>query len=63
LISRTAREAPTWLSRNGWLLLEVSTDRVKDVKPVLQRSGFREVRSTKGGTLPITRVIVAKRPA
>jgi release factor glutamine methyltransferase len=63
LISRTAREAPTWLSRNGWLLLEVSTDRVKDVKPVLQRSGFREVRSTKGGVLPITRVIVAKRPA
>jgi release factor glutamine methyltransferase len=63
LISRTAREAPAWLSRNGWLLLEVSTDRVKDVKPVLQRSGFREVRSTKGGTLPITRVIVAKRPA
>jgi release factor glutamine methyltransferase len=63
LITRTAREAPSWLSANGWLLLEVSTDRVKDVKPVLQREGFREVRSTKGGVLPITRVIVAKRPA
>jgi len=63
LITRTAREAPSWLSANGWLLLEVSTDRVKDVKSVLQRAGFREVRSTKGGVLPITRVIVAKRPA
>lgn len=63
LITRTAREAPSWLSPSGWLLLEVSTDRVKDVKPVLQRAGFREVRSTKGGVLPITRVIVAKRPA
>lgn len=63
LITRTAREAPPWLSANGWLLLEVSTDRVKDVKPVLQRAGFRDVRSTKGGVLPITRVIVARRPA
>jgi release factor glutamine methyltransferase len=62
LITKTAREAPSWLSPNGWLLLEVSTDRVKDVKPVLQRERFREVRSTKGGVLPITRVIVAKRP-
>ncbi|HZB01661.1 MAG TPA: HemK/PrmC family methyltransferase [Actinomycetota bacterium] len=63
LITRTALEAPNWLSPNGWLLLEVSTDRVKDVKPVLRRASFREVRSTKGGVLPITRVIVAKRPA
>lgn len=63
LITRAAREAPSWLSPNGWLLLEVSTDRVKDVKPVLQRAGFRDVRSTKGGVLPITRVIVARRPA
>jgi release factor glutamine methyltransferase len=62
LITRTAREAPAWLSPNGWLLLEVSPDRVKVVKPVLQREGFREVRSTKGGTLPLTRVIVGMRP-
>ena len=25
LIGRTAREAPTWLSRNGWLLMEVES--------------------------------------
>lgn len=63
LITRTAREAPDWLSPDGWLLLEVSSDRVADVKSVLRRAGFRDVRSTKGGPLPITRVIVARRPA
>jgi release factor glutamine methyltransferase len=62
LIGRTAREAPAWLAPNGWLLLEVSSDRVADVKRVLTRSGFRDVRSTKGGPIPITRVIVARRP-
>jgi release factor glutamine methyltransferase len=62
LITRTAREAPHWLSPNGWLLMEVSTDRVADVKPVLRSAGFRDVKSTKGGPLPITRVIVARRP-
>jgi release factor glutamine methyltransferase len=63
LIGRTAREAPAWLSRNGWLLMEVSPDRVKHVKGVLKREGFRDLRSTKGGPLPLTRVIVARRPA
>jgi release factor glutamine methyltransferase len=62
LIGRTAREAPAWLAPNGWLLLEVSSDRVGDVKRVLTRAGFRDVRSTKGGPIPITRVIVARRP-
>jgi release factor glutamine methyltransferase len=63
LIGRTAREAPGWLSRSGWLLLEVSPDRVSHVKGVLRREGFRDIRSTKGGPLPLTRVIVARRPA
>lgn len=63
LIGRTAREAPAWLSRNGWLLMEVSPDRVSHVKGVLRGEGFRDLRSTKGGALPLTRVIVARRPA
>jgi release factor glutamine methyltransferase len=63
LISRTVREAPTWLSRSGWLLMEVSPDRVAHVKRVLRAEGYREARSTKGGPLPLTRVIVARRPA
>jgi release factor glutamine methyltransferase len=62
LISRSAREAPTWLSPNGWLLLEVSPDRVRHVKSVLGGEGFRDIRSTKGGPLPLTRVVVARRP-
>lgn len=62
LIGRTAREAPAWLSPDGWLLLEVSPDRVTHVKGVLRRAGFRDIRSTKGGPLPLTRVIVARRP-
>lgn len=63
LIARTAREAPAWLSRNGWLLMEVSPDRVSHVKGVLRGEGYRDLRSTKGGALPLTRVIVARRPA
>jgi release factor glutamine methyltransferase len=63
LISRAAREAPRWLSRHGWFLMEVSPDRVAVVKKVLRRERYRDVRSTKGGPLPITRVIVARRPA
>jgi release factor glutamine methyltransferase len=63
LISRSARESPAWLSPNGWLLMEVSPDRVADVKRVLRLEGFRDVRSTKGGPLPLTRVIVSRRPA
>ena len=62
LISRSAREGPAWLSPNGWLLLEVSADRVRHVKGVLRGEAFRDIRSTKGGPLPLTRVIVARRP-
>jgi release factor glutamine methyltransferase len=63
LITRAALEAPAWLSPTGWLLLEVSPDRVAHVKKVLGRQRFRDVRSTKGGPIPLTRVIVARRPS
>jgi release factor glutamine methyltransferase len=63
LIGRTGREAPAWLARDGWLLMEVSPDRVTHVKRVLGREGFRDMRSTKGGPIPLTRVVVARRPA
>ena len=63
LIGRTARDAPAWLSSNGWLLMEVSPDRVALVKRELRREGFRDMRSTNGGPIPLTRVIVARRPA
>ena len=62
LIHRTVAEAPTWLAPSGWLLLEISPDRARMVKALFRRGGFREVESTKGGELKVTRVIVGKRP-
>ena len=63
LITRSVEESPRWLSKNGWLLVEVSPDRARDVVRVFKAGGFREVKSTKGGDLPVTRVIVGRGPA
>lgn len=63
LIRRSVEEAPAWLRRGGWLLMEVDPDRARDVTPVYRRAGFRDVGSTKGGPLRVTRVIVGRRPA
>lgn len=60
LIERTVAGSPKWLRRSGWLLMEVSPDRAKEVKRVYARGGFRDVRSTKGGELQVTRVIVGR---
>jgi release factor glutamine methyltransferase len=62
-VRRTVTEAPSWLDRKGWLLVETDPDRARDVKRVMAKGGFRDVRSTKGGDLKITRVIVGRRPA
>jgi release factor glutamine methyltransferase len=62
LIHRTVESSPVWLRREGWLLVEVSPDRARDVKKVFGGAGFRGVESTKGGDLKVTRVIVGKRP-
>jgi release factor glutamine methyltransferase len=62
-VRRTVAEAPDWLGRKGWLLMETDPDRARDVKRVMAKGGFRDVRSTKGGELKITRVIVGRRPA
>ncbi|HEY6567256.1 MAG TPA: HemK/PrmC family methyltransferase [Actinomycetota bacterium] len=61
LIHRAVEESPAWLRKGGWLLVEVSPDRAKDVKKVFARGGFRDVESTKGGELKVTRVIVGRR--
>lgn len=62
LITRTVTESPQWLRSSGWLLVEVSPDRARSVKAVLTAGGFRDVRSTRGGALQVTRVIVGRRP-
>ena len=63
LVQRTVAEAPEWLARKGWLLVEVSPDRAKAAARVLTKAGFRDVERTKGGELKVTRVIVGRRPA
>lgn len=59
LITRAAQEAPIWLRRGGWLLVEVSPDRSREVATILRRAGFREVRSTKGD-IAVSRVLVGR---
>ena len=59
LIERTAAEAWDWLKAGGWLLIEVSPDRSRQVATILRRAGYTEVRSTKGG-LEVTRVLTAR---
>jgi release factor glutamine methyltransferase len=63
LVRRTVDESPDWLSPTGWLLLETDPDRARDVKKLFSRGGFREVQTTKGGQLKVTRVVVGRRPA
>ena len=62
LVRRTVEEAPAWLKPNGWVLMETDPDRARDVRKVMAEGGFRDVTSTKGGAVPITRVIAGKRP-
>ncbi|MEX0983855.1 MAG: HemK/PrmC family methyltransferase [Actinomycetota bacterium] len=62
LVRRTVEESPAWLRKNGWLLMETDPDRARDVKKVMRAGGFRDVVSTKGGELKVTRVIVGRPP-
>jgi release factor glutamine methyltransferase len=62
LVRRTVEESPAWLRTNGWLLMETDPDRAREVKHEMRAGGFRDVQSTKGGPLRVTRVIVGRRP-
>jgi release factor glutamine methyltransferase len=59
LAERAATEGREWLRPGGWLLLEVSPDRARGVRALLVRSGYRDVRSTKGWP-EVTRVLVGR---
>lgn len=63
LLTRAVDEAPGWLRAKGWLLVEVSPDRATTVKKVFGAKGLRDVQSTKGGDLKVTRVIVGRMPS
>jgi release factor glutamine methyltransferase len=63
LVERTSSEAPRWLRPGGWLIVEVSPDRSRGVASRFRAAGLTDVRSTKGGELKVTRVVVGRRPA
>ncbi len=60
LIRATVAEAPEWLRRGGWLLVEVSPDRSRSVTTIMRRGGFRDVRSTVDRGFKVTRVLCGK---
>jgi release factor glutamine methyltransferase len=59
IFRRVSNEAPSWLRSGGWLLVEVSPDRAREVATALRRGGFVGVRST-AGPVRVTRVIVGR---
>jgi release factor glutamine methyltransferase len=59
IVKRVAAEAPAWLQPGGWLLVEVSPDRSRQVAAIVRAAGFRDVRSTKGG-VQVSRVVVGR---
>jgi release factor glutamine methyltransferase len=60
LLTRAATEGREWLRPGGWLLLEVSPDRVRPVRTVMRGAGYRDIRSTRGWP-DVTRVLVGRR--
>jgi release factor glutamine methyltransferase len=59
LAQRTAEEGREWLCPGGWLLIEVSPDRARAVRGLVQRAGYKDVQSTKGWP-EVTRVLVGR---
>jgi release factor glutamine methyltransferase len=59
ILRRVGVEAPAWLRPGGWVLVEVSPDRSREVATILRQAGFRDVRSTKG-PIPVSRVVVGR---
>jgi release factor glutamine methyltransferase len=59
ILRRVAARASDWLRPGGWLLVEVSPDRAREVMKILKGAGLWEVRSTKG-PIPVSRVVVGR---
>jgi len=56
LVRLLTEQAPGWLKRGGWILVEVSPDLSRRVGVILRAGGFRDVRSERD-SLGATRVI------
>lgn len=59
LVERAVEESPEWLAGGGWLLVEVSPDLSRTIRGLMQRTGYRQVKSTKGWP-EITRTVVGR---
>jgi release factor glutamine methyltransferase len=59
MLTRIAEEAPEWLRRGGWMMFEVSPDFARVVRGLLVRTGYKDVKSTKGWP-EVTRVIIGR---
>ena len=59
ILQTVASDSPAWLRPGGWLLVEVSPDRAREVAVRLRRAGFQDVRSTVGG-VGVSRVVVGR---
>lgn len=59
LVRRLAEEAPCWLRRGGWVLVEVSPDLSRSVAQILRKAGLADVRSHRD-SLGATRVVAGR---
>jgi release factor glutamine methyltransferase len=59
LVRSLVDQAPPWIRRGGWLLVEVSPDLSRRVATILRRAGYRDVRSHRD-SLGATRVIAGR---
>jgi release factor glutamine methyltransferase len=59
LVERATLEGQEWLRPGGWLLIEVSPDRVRPLRGLLLRAGYHDVRSNKGWPA-VTRTVVGR---
>ena len=59
LTRQLAVEAPQWLRKGGWVMVEVSPDLSRRVGGILRRAGFRDVKSNRD-SLGATRVVAGR---
>jgi release factor glutamine methyltransferase len=59
LTRRVIREGKEWLRPGGWLLIEITAQEFKLIRPMLREAEYSDIRSTHG-KLKLTRVITGR---
>ncbi|HEX9712943.1 MAG TPA: HemK/PrmC family methyltransferase [Actinomycetota bacterium] len=62
LVRRVVAEGRNWLRSDGWLMFEVEPPIARPVRTLLTRGGYTDVKSTTDPELPITRVVIGRKP-